>query len=161
MARAKKILSTVAEARGPGVYHSRRWGIRFDESFVDALEVLAQESRNGKARLCLHPNKEDSEQQMLVALSKDCADEVHFHPWKGETVLWVRGEAEHRTFDEFGLIAEKTLLGPSDFKYLHTPAHVPHHVVVLTDTFVFWELAGGPFRSDSTRPFAPIEQSGE
>ncbi len=149
---AHQILSGIADTQSPGVYHSRSWGIRFDNSILDALEVLAIESESGKSRLCLHPGPEDLEQQMLVALHKGCVDQIHVHPGKGETVLWVRGSAEHRTFDERGSIVQKTPLGPSGFGYLHTPAGVAHHVVVLSEVFIFWEFAKGPFGPNSTVP---------
>lgn len=155
---AHRILSGVADSHLPGVYHSRSWGIRLDESHLDALEVIAKESQNGKARLCMHPSPEDHEQQMLVTLSKDCVDQIHLHPEKGETVLWVRGSAEHRTFDKSGAIAQRTPLGPTGFQYLHTPAGVPHHVIVLSEVFIFWEFAKGPFHQDSTVPVYPFNE---
>jgi len=155
---AHRILNGVANSNLPGVYHSRSWGTRLDESFLDALEVVAKESQNGKARLCMHPGPEDQEQQMLVALTKDCVDQIHFHPDKGETVLWVRGSAEHRTFDRSGAIVQRTGLGPTDFQYLHTPAGVPHHVVVLSEVFIFWEFGKGPFRQNSTVPVGSVDE---
>lgn len=149
---AQTLLSKVGDSHLPGVYHSRAWGIRFDESILDALETIAKQSDNGKARLCLHPTPRDQEQQMLVALTKDCVDQVHFHPTKGETILWVRGTAEHRTFNMSGNTQQVTQVGPSDFRYLHTPAGVPHNVVVLSEVFIFWEFAKGPFGPKSTVP---------
>ena len=156
--KAHQLLSKVGDSHLPGVYHSRAWGIRFDEGILDALEAIAKQSDNGKARLCLHPTPEDQEQQMLVALTKDCVDQIHFHPNKGETVLWVRGAAEHRTFDMSGKIQHVTLIGPSDFRYLHTPAGAPHHVVILSDVFIFWEFAKGPFGPNSTVPIHHFDE---
>jgi len=150
--KAHRLLSEVGVSRLPGVYHSRSWGIRFGEDVLDALEIVAKESENDKARLCLHPSPKDLEQQMLVALTKKCIDQIHFHPDKGESVLWVRGVAEHRTFDMSGTVLKKTQLGPSDFRYVHTPPGVPHHVVVLSEVFIFWEFAKGPFGPNSTVP---------
>lgn len=149
---AYKLLSEIGDSHLPGVYHSRTWGIRFDENILDALEAIAKQGENGKARLCLHPTPGEQEQQMLVALSKACVDQIHFHPDKSETILWVRGAAEHRTFDKSGKIMQKTLLGLSDFRYLQTPVGVPHHVVILSDVFIFWEFARGPFGPKSTVP---------
>ena len=155
---AHQLLSKVGDSHMPGVYHSRSWGIGFEESILDALEAIAKQSENGKARLCLHPTPEDQEQQMLVALNKACIDQIHYHPDKGETVLWVRGAAEHRTFDMTGKILQKTVLGPADFRYLHTPAGVPHHVVIFSDVFIFWEFAKGPFGPNSTVPIYSFDE---
>lgn len=156
---AHQLLSEVGDSQLPGVYHSRSWGTRFDESIPDALAAIAKQSENGKARLCLHPTPDDQEQQMLVALDKECMDQIHLHPDKGETLLWVRGAAEHRTFDISGRILQETLLGPSDFQYLHTPAGVPHHVVILSDVFIFWEFAQGPFGPNSTVPVFSFDET--
>ncbi len=155
---AHRVLSSVADCHLPGVYHSRSWGIRLNESFLDALAIIAKESDNGKARLCMHPSPDDREQQMLVALTRDCVDQIHLHPDKGETVLWVRGSAEHRTFDKSGAIVQRTALGPLGFQYVHTPAGVPHHVVILSEVFIFWEFAKGPFGKNSTIPFNSFDK---
>lgn len=156
---AHQLLSKLGDSHLPGVYHSHSWGIRFGEDVLDALEIIAKESENGKARLCLHPTPEDQEQQMLVVLNKACIDQIHYHPDKGETVLWVRGAGEHRTFDMSGKILHKTVLGSSDFRYLHTPAGVPHHVVILSDVFIFWEFAKGPFGPNSTVPINAFDEN--
>lgn len=156
--KAHELLSKVGISHQPGVYHSKSWGIRFDDSILDALEAIAKKCKNGKARLCLHPTSQDQEQQMLVALTKDCVDQVHFHPDKGETVLWVRGEAEHRTLDMSGKIQRVTPVGQSDFRYLHTPAGTPHHFVILSDTFMFWEFAKGPYGPTSTVPIHDFDE---
>lgn len=156
---AHQVLSEVADSHMVGVYHCRSWGTRFEENFVSALESVAMASQNGKARLCLHPAPNESQQEMLVVLTKDCVDQIHLHPDKGETVLWVKGSAEHRTFTMSGSIVQETLLGPSHYRYLHTPAGVPHHVVVKSDLFVFWEFARGPFGPNSTVPVEFSEKS--
>ena len=158
-AQARKALLRIADETADGVFHCRSWGHALDQRTVDALEVIAAHGPNGKARLCMHPSTAEREQQMLVALSDTCNDEIHHHPTKSETVIWVSGMATHRTYDESGRVLRETLLGPEDARYVHTEQGVPHNVVVRSDVFVFWEFALGPFLPGSTVPHVFGERS--
>ena len=149
---ARSVLTALAEEATPGVFHCRSWGQNVDGKIVDALEVLAANEPSGKARLCMHPSTDDFEQQMLVAISGSCEDAVHFHPAKSETVVWVRGVAEHCIYDQQGAILRRTALGPEGALYVHTKPGVLHNVVVESEVLVFWEFARGPFAEGSTVP---------
>lgn len=152
LSEAQLVLGEVARETLPGVFHAYSWGIKVGEDIFDALGVVSEASGNGKARLCLHPSPEETEQQMIVALSKACSDQIHFHPEKSETVIWVKGEAEHRKFDARGTLTESTLLGPSGHRYVHTPPRIPHHTVVKSEIVIFFEISKGPFGPNSTIP---------
>ncbi len=150
---ARDMLERLAVETGVGVFHAREWGMSIDGRIMEALSILASSAPNAKARLCMHPSTDDAEQQMLVALHRSCSDVIHLHPGKGETVVHVSGEAEHRMYDREGSITRVTELGPDAALYVQTPAGVAHNLIVRSDVFVFWEFARGPFRPGSTVPF--------
>ena len=148
--QAKSELETVADMVTEGVYHCRSWGNPLGSRTVDALGTLALFSRSGKARLCMHPSTTDAEQQMLVAISSTCADRIHLHPNKAETLLLVDGRGIHLTYDLDGTELRRTALGHDDFTYVNTQPGIPHHVLVESEVLIFWEFIRGPFGPDST-----------
>jgi cupin fold WbuC family metalloprotein len=148
--QAKSELETVADTVAEGVYHCRSWGNALDTGAVSALGTVALFSRSGKARLCMHPSTTDAEQQMLVAISSNCADRIHLHPNKAETLLLVEGRGVHVTYDLNGTELSRTTLGQDDFTYVNTQPGIPHHVLVKSKILIFWEFSRGPFGPDST-----------
>lgn len=151
---AKRKLSEFADETGTGVFHCRNWGQSISDQHVDALEALA--AHLGKARLCLHPSADDVEQQMLVAINRSFGDAIHYHPWKRETVILVRGSADHRTYDNQRKILRTVSLARGGSTYVNTEPGVSHHVVVSSRVLVFWELAQGPFSPGSTVRVTPL-----
>lgn len=151
---AKRKLSEFADETVPGVFHCRTWGQNIGDQHVDAIEVLA--AHLGKARLCMHPSADDVEQQMLVAISRSFDDAIHYHPWKQETVILVRGSADHCTYDDRGNILRTVSLARGGLTYVNTEPGVSHHVVVSSRVLVFWELAKGPFSPGSTVRVTPL-----
>ena len=147
---ALKNLSSIAEETTEGVFHCRSWGQNISKPILDSIEVLATGLEGGKSRLCLHPDTDDAEQQMLVAIQHGRVDPVHFHPDKNETLLWVKGTGEHRQYDSERSITQILPLGRRGYSYVNTPAGVYHHVVVLSEVLLFWEFSKGPFTSTST-----------
>lgn len=150
---ARRKLTELADETTSGVFHCRTWGQNIDDQHVDALEILAAHS--GKARLCMHPSVGDVEQQMLVAIHRSFDDAIHYHPGKHETVILVRGTANHRTYDSRGHILRTVSLARGGSTYVNTEPGVSHHVVASSRVLVFWELAQGPFRPGSTVRVSP------
>ena len=159
LAEAEDFLESMASRTQAGVYHCENWGMSVERSTVTALEVLASSLPGRKARLCMHPSLEDPNQQMLVAIHRDCGDEIHFHPRKDETVVWVEGSADHHSYDAQGNIEKSVRLSEERFRYVSTKKMTPHNVVVVSEVFVFWEFGYGPFRSDSTVSFVASNSS--
>lgn len=141
----------------PGVYHAPRWGECLHEDTLHKLIELAEASPNQLARLCLHPSPGCMEHQMLIAMNRTAPYPVHCHPGKNEAVLPVLGEALHMTYDSEGLVVSENRLGQGSNIYLSTLAGVWHSMNALTDWFVFWEMAQGPFDLSSTihAPWTP------
>ena len=155
---AEHLLNSIATQTQPGVYHSDFWGQSVPDSIVSALETIARENPNRKARLCMHPTLEDENQQMLVALHKECVDTVHFHPRSAEAVVWVKGLADHFSYSAHGELDRSIRLGKGNAVYVSTPEGIPHNILILSDVFVFWEFSKGPFLKDSSIPFFPNQR---
>lgn len=134
----------------PGVYHAPRWGECLNENTIDKLIDLAAATPNQLARLCLHPSPDCMEHQMLIAMSRTAPYPIHCHPAKNEAVLPVLGEALHLTYDADGLVVSENRLGRGSSIYLSTLAGVWHSMNAVTDWFVYWEMAPGPFDPSST-----------
>lgn len=134
----------------PGVFHARSWGMTLNIEVLRCLANLAQKRPEGRSRLCLHPSPDSLEQQMVIAIAQGAQDPIHMHPTKRESLLRVSGEAEHVLYSPSGAEISRTRLGDDGCQYVSTPVGVFHSLVVISDVFVFWELAIGPFDKAST-----------
>ena len=140
----------VATETSPGVFHAREWGLSVDACIIDLLTAEARATEARRARLCMHPEDDSLEQQMLIVMGNEKPYPPHCHPAKQETLLAVRGSAVHETYSPDGLIIERTIVSPTTALYLNTPAGRWHSLSVTTEWFVFWEIARGPFTPEST-----------
>jgi cupin fold WbuC family metalloprotein len=150
-------LRSLATETSPGVFHCLSWGLTLDSSITEALTAEAKANQNNRARICMHPDVEDIEQQMLIVMVDDAVDVPHMHLHKREALIPIIGAAEYQTFDNRGALVERLLMGTDDAGYVSSPLGVYHRVVLKTPVFAFWEFTLGPFTSDSTipAPWAP------
>lgn len=133
----------------PGVFHAKAWGLSITRAHVEAL--LERCSSLGRSRICMHPSPDEEEQQMLVAISPLSPDVPHMHPEKYETLIPLRGNALYVTYNSSGSVAETLELSPESPVSVCTPPRTIHSIQVLSDFFLFWELARGPFTRNSTQ----------
>ncbi len=136
----------------PGVFHCHSWGLTLDSSIIEALTAEAKSNQNKRARICMHPDVEDIEQQMLIVMVDSAVDVPHMHLHKKEALIPIVGAAEYQTFDHEGVLLDRLLLSADGARYVSSPLGVHHRVVLKTPIFAFWEFALGPFTSESTIP---------
>ena len=144
-------LFSMARETSPGIFHCTDWGVELEASVIDSLVEVARVQPSRKARLCMHPNIRETEQQMLLVMVKGAEDDIHMHPHKREALIPVAGSARYETFDEFGGLLSSRDFGGGGLQYISSPVGVYHRVVLHQELLVFWEMALGPFSQDSTR----------
>ena len=135
-----------------GIFHCMEWGVTLDSESVTELIEAARINPRYRARLCLHPEPEEVEQQMLIVMVEGAIDAPHMHPTKRETLLPFLGTAEYQMFSQDGIVQKRIPLGGQDVMYVSSPLNVFHRIVLKDPVFAFWEFAQGPFTSTSTMP---------
>ena len=134
----------------PGVFHAKKWGLVLSHRHVEALIACAQSQAGKVARLCLHPDVSEIEQQMLIAFADTGEGRAHLHPSKREALVLVSGEADLILYDDMGEVSGFERMQRGGTTYVSIPAGTIHNLDVREAPFVFWELALGPFLGAST-----------
>jgi cupin fold WbuC family metalloprotein len=145
-------IPAIASETSPGVFHCREWGVTLDSQILAELIDAARTNARARARLCLHPEPEDIEQQMLIVMVEGAVDAAHKHPAKREALLPILGTAEYQLFGDSGILERRIAVGGTDSMYVSSPLNTFHRLVLKEPIFAFWEVAQGPFASGSTVP---------
>ena len=62
---------------------------------LNILKSIAEESPLQRSRLCMHPNSNDSLQEMLIYLTSSCEIPVSYHLNKDESLLVLEGSGAY------------------------------------------------------------------
>ena len=122
------------------------------DDFIQLKEAALASPRQ-RARLCAHPDPDDSLHEMIIVLTRDAYIRPHRHHNKSESFHLVEGGLRVFQFDERGEIRGAMTLGPpgSDHPfYCRSAALEFHSVRVKTDFVVFHETTPGPFDPKDT-----------
>jgi len=134
----------------PGVFHAKMWGVEVNSSILNELIEKAQKNINHKARLCLHPDVDDSIQVTYLAFYSPYKDRIHCHPTRVEVISPISGRAQYSTYTSTGnFVGSKILLGGSSHAF-GTPKNIWHTIEVLGEFFLMIEIGNGPFSKLST-----------
>ena len=143
-------LNEIAISSGKQIFHSKSWNIGIQDEMIACLLQEARINENNKARLCLHPNAEETMQVTYLAFVAPYEDSIHCHPWRPEVLIPIRGEAVARTFDSNGNMLKSELMIGGTGHAFATESGQWHSLKVKTSDFVMIEIGIGPFRPDST-----------
>jgi cupin fold WbuC family metalloprotein len=144
----------VYQAEGPVVWATRE--------NIEFLKARALENPRGRARLCAHPNSEDSLHEMLVALRRDTVIRPHLHPNNVESVHMIEGLMTVVHFNEDGSLAESVAMGDLQSGraiYYRMTRPLYHAWLPETEVVVCQEVTRGPFNRANTvqATWAPSE----
>ena len=132
---------------------------------LENLKLLAKKDPQLRARICLHKNKEELVQEMIIAFCKGSYVQPHRHVDKSESYHIMEGELDIIFFDKNGSEKSKIQLSANreDLPTLFRISSSEWHTVVpKTDYVIIHEVTKGPFNKNSSdyASWAPAEKSG-
>jgi cupin fold WbuC family metalloprotein len=136
----------------------------------EKMEVLLAESRQSqrkRASLCLHTEKSDLIQRIVMALQPETYMQAHKHesPAKRELFTIYQGEVVIILFTKDGEIANIYKMSPNTIRTIEISAGVYHSLVALKPDTLLFETKDGPWESVETdkqfAPWMPVEESEE
>jgi cupin fold WbuC family metalloprotein len=129
-----------------------------DAARIRSLVATAGLQPNRRARLILHPDREDSLHEMVIALPHDSCDHPHINFRSGKSFCALSGQFAVVTFSDDGTAIQPTILsaGPwpgAQIIRLRRPTW--HTIVPLEGDTVFLETIVGPFRGNQFASWFP------
>ena len=123
-----------------------------NNELVDQIIGEAKQSQRHMARLLMHFDHEDSVQEMLIAMDRDCAVMPNQSVGRSESLQIVKGELLLIIFDDNGNVLKRIEMGPagSDKVFLYRLSSTPWHTMIpLSEIVVVHEALQGPFKNSS------------
>lgn len=135
-----------------------------DDTLIDRTLARARNSPRRRARVLLHPRREDSLHEMLIALPRESCDVPHINFKSGKSFHVMQGEMSLMLFADDGSEVLPCRLGASLIPLrrmirLNRPCW--HTIVPLTDYVVFIETIIGPFTGNRFADWAPSPDTPE
>ena len=150
---------------GGGVYQARGPIVSVDRSLIRWLIERARHAPRGRARVLLHPNREDSLHEMVIALPRQSCDVPHINFKSGKSFLALHGKFAVVVFSDDGKERRAIRLAQTDgsasgvMTRLNTACW--HTIIPLADYVVFLETIIGPFVGNRFAPWAPQDPASE
>ncbi len=125
---------------------------------IDQLVAAARTLPRGRARLLLHPSRQDSLQEMVIVLPPNSCDHPHINSRSGKSFLALSGQfAVIRCADD-GTSFQPIILSAGPWRgerlvRLRKPAW--HTIIPLAGDIVFLETIVGPFVGNRFAPWFP------
>jgi cupin fold WbuC family metalloprotein len=126
---------------------------------IKNLVESARLAPQGRARLILHPTREDSLHEMVIALPQDSCDHPHINFKSGKSFLALSGQFALICFSEDGSEIKPVVLSAEDrwpgarMVRLRKPAW--HTIIPLAGDTVFLESIIGPFEGNRFAAWFP------
>src|ERR1700722_4753720 len=126
------------------------------------IKILVEAARlapQGRARLILHPTREDSLHEMVVALPPDSCDHPHINFKSGKSFLALSGQFAVICFSDDGSKIRPVVLSAEDrlagAKMVRLRRAVWHTIIPLAGDTVFLETITGPFEGNQFASWFP------
>jgi cupin fold WbuC family metalloprotein len=126
---------------------------------IRTLVESARLAPQGRARLILHPAREDSLHEMVIALPQDSCDHPHINFKSGKSFLALSGQFALIYFSDDGSMINPVVLSAEDrlpgarLARLRKPAW--HTIIPLAGDTVFLESIIGPFEGNKFATWFP------
>ena len=150
MSSSNKILDKISKQTSEGVFHANTWGLNWGNEIIDELKSIALKSPRNRSRLCLHPDKNESHQEMLIVMHKSAVEKPQRRTIGFDSKIVIHGEADLNYFNDQGVISRTISLGQNKSLYVHTRSNEYHALDIVSDWFVFLEILNGPFTELTT-----------
>lgn len=137
----------------PGVWDNAETFPRFSLTDVRFLVEEVKNSPTKRARVCMHPERTDRQQEMFIAFDGATYVRPSFHKDKDESFHMMEGFGKYVFFDDAGDLVGDVRLGPyeSDLPfYCRIPGNLPHSLIIFSQYAVAHEIGTGPFEKSDT-----------
>ncbi len=149
-------------AVAPSVFETDADPVTVDCEQIGSLIEAARTQPSGRARLLLHPDREDSLHEMIIALPAKSCDHPHINTKSGKSFTAVSGQFAVMHFSDDGarstpvILSAGTLPGATVTR-LRKPAW--HTIIPLAGDTVFIETIIGPFTGNRFAEWFPAAGS--
>jgi cupin fold WbuC family metalloprotein len=134
-----------------------------EESDIASLKEAARASPSGRARLLLHPHRDDSFHEMVIALPPRSCDHPHINFKSGKSFLALSGQFAVMVFSDDGSEITPLVLSAEDKwrggKMVRLSGAAWHTIIPLAGDTVFLESIIGPFEGNRFAPWFPGDES--
>lgn len=128
--------------------------VRLGSDELVLLKDRAKTNKRHRARICTHPNTEDSLHEMFIAIKQGTYIRPHKHLGKSESFHVIEGSVDVIIFDDNGTITEVNRVSDdaSDGVFYHRISEPVYHTLLIrSDFLVFHEITNGPFKQEHTQ----------
>ncbi len=148
----------------PSIFETDHDPVTIDREQIAALIAAGRNQPNGRARLLLHPGREDSLHEMVIALPARSCDHPHINYKSGKSFTALSGQFAVMCFSEDGAVATPVVMsvGPwpgATITRLRKPTW--HTIIPLQSDTVFIETIIGPFTGNYFAEWFPAPDSTE
>ncbi len=121
-----------------------------DDIQIAKLKQIALNHPLKRSRLCLHKNREEAVQEMIIVAHRDSYFEGHQHPLtKPESYHIIEGELEVNIFSDTGQVIKKILLSHNaNPRMYRIQGNIWHQPIPISEWVVYHEVYTGPFNKD-------------
>ena len=143
----------------PAVFETDDDPLVVSSTNIQTLIASARLAPQGRARLILHPTREDSLHEMVIALPPDSCDHPHINFKSGKSFLALSGQFALICFSDDGSKIEPVVLSVDGrwpgarMVRLRKPAW--HTIIPLAGDTVFLESIIGPFEGNKFASWFP------
>ena len=124
-----------------------KFNMFLNEDDIKFLRKQAFNSKENKARLCLHKSPKENLHFMIIFHKKNHLVNIHKHLKTDESYFLLDGKMRVNFFDLKGNIINNVLLSSSRDTlpfFINVPKNTYHNQIFYKDT-VFFEIKNGPF----------------
>jgi cupin fold WbuC family metalloprotein len=142
----------------PSVFESTADPVVVSKGEIDALIAAAREAPDGRARILLHPDREDSLHEMVIALPHDSCDHPHINFKSGKSFLALSGQFAVMRCADDGSQIEPIVLSAGGWpggRIVRLRAPAWHTIIPLQGDTVFLETIAGPFPGNRFADWSP------
>jgi cupin fold WbuC family metalloprotein len=150
----------------PAVFETEADPVVVSGDDIRALTAAARQAPAGRTRLILHPDRDDTLHEMVIALPPDSCDHPHINFKSGKSFLALSGQFAVLLFSDNGADIQPIILSAESrwpgarIARLRKPAW--HTIIPLSGDTVFLETIVGPFTGNLFAPwFPPADRTDE
>ena len=130
------------------VFETRADPVVVSAAQVDALVEAARRAPNGRARLILHTDRNDTLHEMVIALPPDSCDHPHINYKSGKSFLALSGQFAVMCCSDDGSVIDPVILSAGSWsgaRMARLRAATWHTIIPLAGDTAFLETIAGPF----------------
>jgi len=133
--------------------------IGLEQSALQAVKNLADQSPKMRARICAHKDSGATIQEMIIVIRRGSYIAPHRHENKCESFHLIEGSADIVVFEENGDIRKVIQFCKERAFYYRLDSTLFHTIIVRSERIIFHEVTNGPFVANATEyaGFAPKE----